>query len=214
VTTSQNYDDSTIMELEDTSHVFYVIDPRTRVDGDAQRARGSTDARRILAHLQESWASYDDRSGMNEDDWVQGLGDHLERLVTLRLAAIETWMTKNSLRFLDADASMGPLRRDFNQMANDVRASIQMCLLKCSECHLKCLSVRSHEGVHDCATSHQCRNTCLYMESHQDQVPCGMPYVALSSSSPKLSDGTSEPVTQDHTCAWILSLQLPILLFH
>jgi hypothetical protein len=138
---------------------------------------GKADPSETLALLQASWSEYSDRSITDEEDWVSGLADHLEGLVHRRIHTVQTWIVINTSRFTEADASIGALQRTFNHMSNDIKTSIQLCKLKCNDCHLKCLNVRTHEGLHDCRTDHRCQHMCHYMESHESPVPCGMPCV-------------------------------------
>jgi hypothetical protein len=109
---------------------------------------------------------------------MAGLSQHLDNLVQQRMSAVQSWIAVNTSRFPDADASIGPLQRKFDQMAGDVKASVQMCSLKCTgQCYLRCLLARNHDGAHDCSTNHRCTRSCQYNESHPDDVLCGMPYV-------------------------------------
>jgi hypothetical protein len=109
---------------------------------------------------------------------MSGLSQYLDGLVQHRISAVQSWIVVNTSRFTDADASIGPLQRNFDQMAGDVKASVQMCSLKCTgQCYLRCLLARNHEGAHDCSTNHRCTRSCQYDESHPHDISCGMPYV-------------------------------------
>jgi hypothetical protein len=169
----QNYDEHSNIDQDDTDAIFYVS-PSSPESFDGQH-RLSGDPKIILSHLQASWSLYNERLEMSEDAWMEGLVQHLEGLVRQRLLTVQSWITINTSRFTDADAIIGPLHRELKQMSNDVKASIQMCALKCGECHLMCLQVRTHEGVHDCATDHRCKSICQYIEAHEEDVACRMP---------------------------------------
>jgi hypothetical protein len=138
-------------------------------------AVAKVDAGGTLTLLQASWQEYADRTVTDEDEWMTGLADHLEDLVNRRLHAVQTWIVANTSRFTEADASITALQRTFNHMSNDIKTSVQLCKLKCNDCHLKCLNVRTHEGPHSCSTDHRCQNTCSYAENHESPVSCGMP---------------------------------------
>jgi hypothetical protein len=169
----QNYDDQSIIDQDGTDAIFYVS-PSSPESIDGQH-RVSGNLKIILSCLQAFWSLYDKRLEMSEDVWMEGLVQHLEGLVQQRLLTVQSWIAINISRFTDADTIIGPLHREFKQISNDVKASIQMCALKCGECHLMCLQVRNHEGVHDCATDHRCKSICKYTEAHEEDVPCRMP---------------------------------------
>jgi hypothetical protein len=180
---SQNYDDQSVLHTDDSEATFYLHHQAQDVVDAPSRSGAARNPKMVLNALQVTWPMYEQRSAGNEDEWMAGLGQHLDELVQRRLLTVQSWITANTSRFPDADASIGPLQRVFNQMANDIKASVQMCSLKCSECHLKCLQARNHDGAHDCSTNHRCTRTCHYVEAHVDDVPCGMSYVLFDTTT-------------------------------
>jgi hypothetical protein len=174
----KNYDDQSILDAEDTNSVFYLCQHLQEEDEADSSGNTDSDPKVILRQLQTSWPRYAQRLESSEDEWMAGLGQYLNNLVQQRISAVQSWIAVNTSRFPDADASIGPLQRNFDQMAGDVKASVQMCSLKCTgQCYLGCLLARNHDGAHDCSTNHRCTRSCQYNESHPDDVLCGMPYV-------------------------------------
>jgi hypothetical protein len=148
--------------LKDTSAIFDI----------SQGKEGEPD--RLLSELRSLWSSYTARATSDEEEWLSGLEGHLENLVAQRLNIVDTWLNLNTSRFSDTDASIGTLRRTFAQMSDDIKSSIQLCKLKCADCHLRCLFVRKHDGPHNCTTDHHCTRSCQY-EGHGDDIKCGVP---------------------------------------
>jgi hypothetical protein len=129
----------------------------------------------MLSRLELAWPSFANRSDSAEEEWIAGLSEHLESLVQRRVDAVQSWVDLNTARFSDATASIEPLKREVHKIAGDLKASVQLCKMKCADCHLSCLQVRYHDGGHDCATDHQCPRSCQYSDMHAAELACGLP---------------------------------------
>ncbi|EIN14302.1 hypothetical protein PUNSTDRAFT_41556 [Punctularia strigosozonata HHB-11173 SS5] len=131
---------------------------------------------RILGRLRSSWDLYGTRQHAEDSDWLSQLNAYLEHTVDLRVQHVQAWLSTNTTRLPVADANVDSLRRSFDSMVIDLRASTQLCGIQCSTCSLYCLRLRHHTGDHDCQTSHQCIHTCQFVEECSNQEKCGLPY--------------------------------------
>jgi hypothetical protein len=130
-----------------------------------------------LAKLLLSWEGYTQRIETPDDQWFASLCSHLDALVQRRIDLVMHWIDMNTARFTENTSAMESLRRESNAVVAALRAGIQLCGMKCLQCHLLCLSPRHHEGSHDCLTSHRCTKLCDFVEEHPINDPCGFPYV-------------------------------------
>jgi hypothetical protein len=138
-----------VIEAEDTEARFLLAGPSTSL----------ADHDRHLSILRDSWHQSASRQQLDDSAWASDLGQHLTRLVDLRVAHVEQWLKSNTQRFQAENSSMEEPRRAFNSAVIDLRASVQFCGLQCAACNLLCIRSRFHEGDHDCLTS---RRECFH----------------------------------------------------
>ncbi|KAI9455154.1 hypothetical protein BJY52DRAFT_1122135, partial [Lactarius psammicola] len=143
----KGFDTDPVIEAEDTEARFLLTGP-------------AADRERHLAVLRNSWDRFGFRQHVDDSEWISDLVQYLTRLVDLRVAHVDKWLKSNMQRFQAEHASIEKLRRGFNSTVIDLRASIQLCKLQCATCNLLCTQSRSHEGDHDCLTSHKCIHDC------------------------------------------------------
>lgn len=108
------------------------------------------------------------RQGLMDLEWHSLLASHLLDLATSRIALVRLWMESNVARFPSEHNDVQALRRAFEQLSLDLVAGVTLCGMKCKSCGLLCVDSKRHEGDHNCATNHQCLETC-----ETDEKPCG-----------------------------------------
>jgi hypothetical protein len=133
----------------------------------------ATDREQIFSSLKSSWPASERRHEFSDECWIADLDLYLEDLAQRRIEAVEAWIRTNTARFSDNTASIDPLNREFRRLANTMKASLQLCKMKCSSCYLFCTRPRHHEGNHNCLTAHHCPNSCQY--EHSETLGCGLP---------------------------------------
>lgn len=124
---------------------------------------------RALVDLQKSWYRYSERQLIPEDEWLEGLSQFLDNLVSLRIAHVREWMASNLTRFQAAHASVVELRRTFDSTIIDLKSSLQLCKMRCASCQLVCIQNMRHDGYHDCQTNHICTHTCDFCNELQEE---------------------------------------------
>ncbi|KAF8270131.1 hypothetical protein EI94DRAFT_1572248, partial [Lactarius quietus] len=148
----KNFDTHILIEAEDTNARFLLAEPDTP----------AADREYHLSTLVKSWQRWGfRRQQVDDSEWISGLGEHLTHLVNLRVSHVDMWLKSNTRRFQIENASMEELRRTFNTAMIDLRASAQLCKSQCTGCNLLCIQSRSHEGDHDCLTTHKCIHDCI-----------------------------------------------------
>ena len=150
----QGFDTDLVIDAEDTKARFLLPEPDTP----------TTDREHYLSTLRDSWDRFGYRQLEHADDWawISDLVEYLTHLVDLRVAHVDLWLKSNIQRFQAESASIDELRRTFNSAVIDLRASVQICKSPCATCNLFCIQSRSHEGEHDCLTSHGCLHNCTF----------------------------------------------------
>jgi hypothetical protein len=132
---------------------------------------------RLLNDLRQRYPFFSQRMELEDREWMDGLQEHLEDLVQQRVKHVEQWLNTNIARFSSTSSisNFEDLRRRFNNTIVDMKACVQSCGLQCASCNLLCLSVRHHEGPHNCGTSHTCIRPCHFSEEHESEESCGLP---------------------------------------
>jgi hypothetical protein len=131
----------------------------------------------LLNVLRHSYPLFSRRMEVEDDEWLHGLQEHLDLLVRQRVFHVQEWLTTNTTRFSSTSSmsSFEDIRRRFDNMIVDIKACVQPCALQCASCNLLCLSVRHHQGPHNCGTSHTCIDQCHFSEEHASEETCGLP---------------------------------------
>ena len=158
------------VDLPDTPHQLFI-------DGGGDQ---SVSRERMLTVLRTAWEGHASRQHTTEDEWIAGLSEHLETIVNLRIAHVHEWLDQNVSRFQEvggsgsggSHASIDELKRHFESSIVDLRGNVQLCGMTCSECQLRCVKNRVHEGAHDCQSDHLCVHECDFClafepEKHQ-----------------------------------------------
>jgi len=120
------------------------------------------------------WENKKERYSMTERDFVDGYNDYLRILAEARVTHVRDWIAANTSRFGEK-AEVTSLRRTFDQLSKELRASAVLCGSKCFSCGLLCLEHKQHEGDHNCMTDHKCPEICGFGDEHEDDVACGLP---------------------------------------
>jgi CRISPR/Cas system CMR-associated protein Cmr5 small subunit len=154
-----------VIEAEDTEARFLLAGPDTSL----------ADHERYLSILRDSWHQSASRQQVHDSTWISDLGQHLTHLVDLRVSHVDEWLKSNTQRFQAENSSMEEeLRQAFNSAVIDLRASVQFCKSQCAACNLFCIQSRSHQGNHDCLTSHECIHHCTLCDKQASvQKNCG-----------------------------------------
>lgn len=147
------------MDKDDTPARFYLA------------PAGSYDAARetALSSLRNDWALTHPRQHIPDTEWVSELSSHLDSLVDVRVEHVHEWIVLNLSRFQSGHANIDTLRRTFETAKVDLKAGVQLCKTQCSECQLLCTKNRSHEGLHDCQTSHKCIHSCDFCRENNEE---------------------------------------------
>jgi hypothetical protein len=150
----QAFDTDLVIKAEDTESRFLLTEPDTP----------TADRDDHLSTLLKSWDWSGSRQQIVDSLWVSNLEEHLTHLVDLRVAHVDKWLTSNTKRFQEENASMDELRRAFNSAVIDLRASMQLCKSECDDCNKLCIRKRLHEGDHNCLTTHDCIHNCTFCD--------------------------------------------------
>ncbi|KAF9231331.1 hypothetical protein BU15DRAFT_68421 [Melanogaster broomeanus] len=135
----------------------------------------STSAETTLADLRTAWDQYQFRQYAPEEAWIEELCNHLEGIVSLRIAHVREWLDQNLSRFQAGHASINELRRNFEDAIVDLKGNVQLCKLQCASCQLLCVQSRLHKGSHHCQTDHFCVHECNFcMELSGEHKRCTM----------------------------------------
>ncbi|KAN0134234.1 hypothetical protein V8E53_008006 [Lactarius tabidus] len=116
-------DTDLVIQAEDTEARFLLTGPETL----------AADLEHHFSILRDSWDRSTYRQQADRSEWVSDLGQHLTRLVDLRVAHVEEWLRSNTQSFKAQNASMEELRRAFESAVIDLRASVQLCRSECVE---------------------------------------------------------------------------------
>ncbi|KAF9218569.1 hypothetical protein BS17DRAFT_720337 [Gyrodon lividus] len=135
----------------------------------------SASRERTLTVLRAAWDQHESRQYAPEEEWIEGLSNHLENIVNLRIAHVREWLTQNLLRFQAGHASIEELRRNFGNAIVDLKSNVQLCKLQCANCQLLCVQSRLHDGPHHCKTDHLCVHECDFcLELSGERKQCTM----------------------------------------
>lgn len=113
-----------------------------------------------LSVLCERWEQGPPRQQVPDVEWVEGLSQHLESVVNMRIHHVREWLSANTSRFQAGLASFDDLGRTFESASVDLKSNITLCKLQCASCQLLCIKSRFHEGQHECQTNHSCTHMC------------------------------------------------------
>jgi len=165
---TQNYDTDEPIGAVDTAIFF--------VDGVLRPSGEPLSLNPCLVELRKGWEHLGDRysEAMSERRFVDGYNDYLQSLVEWRTSQIRAWIEANTSRFGDK-AEITALRRTFDQLSKELRASVVLCGSKCSSCGLLCLEHKQHDGDHNCNTNHMCPELCGFIDQHEEAVGCDLP---------------------------------------
>ncbi|KAG8924162.1 hypothetical protein FRC02_010614 [Tulasnella sp. 418] len=157
----RNLDNQTIFPWgEDMSGIVFCL------------SRSPADRTAALSTLVNMWKNDAARYDITE------LLQHLNALVSRRLARIQEWVKLSVSRFPDENAEIRSLKSAMGDYEEELKAGILLCLIGCSSCHLPCLLPRGHDPTtHDCQTSHYCVGSCDYVDQHFEddkEMPCGL----------------------------------------
>ncbi|KAF9232513.1 hypothetical protein BU15DRAFT_67382 [Melanogaster broomeanus] len=162
----KNLDTDSLVELPDTPYQLFIAR-----GGVGQSATAET----TLADLRTAWDQYQSRQYAPEEAWIEDLCNHLEGIVSLRIAHVREWLDQNLSRFEAGHASIDELRRNFEDAIVDLKTNVQLCKLQCASCQLLCVQSRLHEGSHHCQTDHFCVHECNFcMELSGEHRQCSM----------------------------------------
>lgn len=144
----KNFDTQELLDTPDTNAVFYLE------TSDEHRQERLTE---LLTPLGTEPA----RSNLDD------VRRHLDNIAEQRILHVRNWIQSNISRFMPSDHSdIKALQREFDGLSTALLANIQLCLIGCSSCQLRCLRPKAHESeVHHCGTSHQCTEYCHYCGS-------------------------------------------------
>lgn len=168
---NQNIDNDTAIDCPDTPSRLFLSSQTADLAGREE----------VLGDLRKTWEKYDLRHEMDETTWTDELSSYLNKVVKLRIAHVETWISVNLQRFKTSNANVELLQREMANAAVDLQANIDLCKMTCAGCNLSCVLSRRHDPSiepHDCNTDHQCRHPCDYGNDHPEEIKsCQSPYV-------------------------------------
>ncbi|KAF8837464.1 hypothetical protein BDN67DRAFT_983236 [Paxillus ammoniavirescens] len=162
----KNLDTDLPVDLPDTPHKLFIA------GGGIEQ---SSSRERTLAVLRAAWDQQESRQYAPEEEWIEGLTNHLETIVNLRIDHVRKWLTVNLSRFQAGHASIKDLRRTFENAIVDLKGNVQLCKLQCTGCQLLCIQSRLHDGPHHCQADHLCVHECNFcMEPSGERKQCTM----------------------------------------
>jgi hypothetical protein len=188
----QDFDSNEAVEVHDTTSRFFL----NGFTMNGQRAVQTL----ILAQLFSSWSGYTQRMLLPDEEWFTALCSYLETLVQARIDVVQHWISVNTARFIENTSAIETLRRESNSVIAELKASVQLCGMKCGKCHLSCLGSRHHDGSHNCLTTHNCIRSCEFVDEHSVDNTCGLPYVNFFIPTLQLTMTVVEPDTQAYIC--------------
>ncbi|KAF9231334.1 hypothetical protein BU15DRAFT_90941 [Melanogaster broomeanus] len=100
----KNLDTDSPVELPDTPYQLFIA------GGGAEQAASRE---RTLTVLRTAWDQHESRPYAPEQEWIEGLSNHLENIVNLRIAHVREWLDQNLSRFQAGHTSIDELRRNF-----------------------------------------------------------------------------------------------------
>ncbi|KAF8321130.1 hypothetical protein DL93DRAFT_2224184 [Clavulina sp. PMI_390] len=123
----------------------------------------------VFRDLREAWTNAPIRQQVSESEYTLALTEHLQSVARSRLAHVRLWLNSNLVRFSVEHSDIAALLRQFELLSRELTTSVEVCAMKCSNCGLKCVEGKRHEGDHDCGTNHRCLHLC----SLEDKRGCG-----------------------------------------
>ncbi|KIJ09825.1 hypothetical protein PAXINDRAFT_102165 [Paxillus involutus ATCC 200175] len=127
-----------------------------------------------LFALRQTWVSAPSRQHVPDPEWVDGLSEHLETIVNMRIEHVRKWLDANLSRFQRGHASIEDLHRTFENATVDLKSNVTLCKLQCHSCQLLCIRSRFHQGQHECQTDHSCIHECEYCLDNSEHKGCTM----------------------------------------
>lgn len=161
----QNIDTDMPVGLPDTRSQFLVVNAQP------------DDRERALTALCESWDRFSSRQHAPDSEWMDGLSQYLEHIVSLRIDHVQEWVTQNLARFQTGHASIEELRRTLENTVVDLKSNVRLCKVQCANCQLLCIQNRFHDGQHDCQTNHRCVYQCVFCQESGQHKDCTVVYV-------------------------------------
>ncbi|KIJ13989.1 hypothetical protein PAXINDRAFT_100354 [Paxillus involutus ATCC 200175] len=152
----KNLDTDLPVDLPDTLHQLFIA---------AGGAEQSTSRERTLTVLRAAWDQHEYRQYAPEEEWIEGLTNHLETIVNLRIDHVREWLTVNLSRFQAGHASIEELRRTFENAIVDLKGNTDhLCVHECDFCmelsgeRKQCTMTAGHAGKH--IQEHLCAAVC------------------------------------------------------
>ncbi|TFY80220.1 hypothetical protein EWM64_g3792 [Hericium alpestre] len=159
----KNFDTDLFIEKPDTEARFSIPTLLEAPDRDV-----------ALLTLCNNWDQASLRQQRTESEWIADLSSHLNHLADMRIDHVSEWISSNLARFQTSHASIEELRRTCSSASLELKTNIQLCKATCADCQLLCLRPRSHEGSHNCLTSHACIHECGFCAKESVFKFCGM----------------------------------------
>ncbi|KAF8840166.1 hypothetical protein BDN67DRAFT_968994, partial [Paxillus ammoniavirescens] len=125
-----------------------------------------------LSILRQTWVLASSRQHVPDPEWVDGLSQHLETIVNMRIEHVREWIAVNISRFQAGHASIEDVSRTFENATVDLKSNVTLCKLQCSSCQLLCVKSRFHQGQHECQTDHSCIHECEYCLDNSEHKGC------------------------------------------
>ncbi|KAF8840150.1 hypothetical protein BDN67DRAFT_904164 [Paxillus ammoniavirescens] len=125
-----------------------------------------------LSVLRQTWVLAPSRQHVPDPEWVDGLSQHLETIVDMRIEHVRKWLDANLSRFQAGHASIEDLDRTFENATVDLKSNVTLCKLQCHSCKLLCVRSRFHQGQHECQTDHSCIHECEYCLDNSEHKGC------------------------------------------
>ncbi|KIK81380.1 hypothetical protein PAXRUDRAFT_156232 [Paxillus rubicundulus Ve08.2h10] len=125
-----------------------------------------------LSVLRQTWVLTSSRQHVPDPEWVDGLSQHLETIVNMRIEHVHEWLAANTSRFQAGHASIEDVSRTFENDTVDLKSNVTLCKLQCNSCQLLCVKSRFHQGQHECQTDHSCIHECDYCLDNSENKGC------------------------------------------
>ncbi|KAF9220065.1 hypothetical protein BS17DRAFT_739840 [Gyrodon lividus] len=162
----KNLDTDETIGVPDTDYHFFLA---------SDHAQGSArELEHMLSVLRETWEFASSRQRVPDPEWVEGLSQHLETIVNMRIKHVSEWLTANMARFQAGHASIEDLGRTFESATVDLKSNVTLCKLQCGSCQLLCVKSRFHQGQHECRTDHSCIHECEFCLDNAEHKGCTM----------------------------------------
>lgn len=118
----------------------------------------------------------------SDGTWREAFVSEVETILFRRASLVRQWFEDNTYKFPKGNPDVSQVQAQMDRSILDMRNDFRVCCSLCRNCYHPCLKLNSHQGQHDCGTSHRCDGLCEYGDEHADfgeeNRSCGLRYAS------------------------------------